>query len=102
MTTVSTPITVAALLQMSQTQLDQLFANSPAGPIPSGEAQGTAIVAPGTPVDSNIAKFVNVFAWQGKVFDPAKGELRNKILPVSVKAIVAKVYPDKSWYDGKD
>jgi hypothetical protein len=102
MSTVFTPITVAALLQMPQTQLDELFTNSPSGPIPDGEAKGTAIIAPGTQITPNIAKFVNIFAWQGKIFDSAKGELRNKILPSGVKAIVARVYKDKSWYDGKD
>lgn len=96
------PTTVAALLQMPEVQLDQLFGNSPAGPIPHGEAKGTAIIAPGTKIEPTIAKFVNVFAWQGKVFDAASGELRNKILPINLKAIVAKVYLDKSWYDGKD
>ena len=102
MDTTPNPITVAAMLKMPDAQLDQIFGNSPAGPIPDGEAKGTAIIAPGTQVEPTIAKFVNVFAWQGKVFDAAKGELRNKILPIGMKAIVAKVYVDKSWYDGKD
>jgi hypothetical protein len=39
---------VKQLLSMSQAQLDDLFASSPAGDIPSGEADGTAIIAPGT------------------------------------------------------
>jgi hypothetical protein len=36
------------------------------------------------------------------VFDRAKGELKNKILPMGHKAIVAKVYKDKSWLDQKE
>ena len=28
--------------------------------------------------------------------------MRNEILPFGVKAIVAKVYKDKSWLDGKE
>jgi hypothetical protein len=39
---------VQQLLTMSQEQLDALFTASPAGAIPDGEAEGTAIVAPGT------------------------------------------------------
>ncbi|HLZ07113.1 MAG TPA: hypothetical protein VKT80_00875, partial [Chloroflexota bacterium] len=39
--------------------------------------------------------------WQGKVFDPDNGVLRNEILPIGLKAIVARVYPSASWFDGK-
>ena len=87
------------LLQMSQQQLDQLFSAHDAGPIPDGEAKGTAIVAPGTTYSENIATFVNHFAWQGKVFDPEKGVLRNKITPFGLNAIIAKVYKGESWLD---
>ena len=41
-------VTVPEMLKMSQAQLDDLFTQSPVGEIPSGEANGTAIVAPGT------------------------------------------------------
>jgi hypothetical protein len=92
---------VQQLLRMSQEQLDALFTASPAGEIPDGEAEGTAIVAPGTMYSANIAKFINNFAWQGKVFDAKKGVLRNKILPLGLNAIIAKVYKGDSWLDGK-
>lgn len=90
------------LIQMSQAQLDELFRSSPAGNIPQGEGKGTAIIAPGTELSEIAAKFIHLFAWQGKVFDPASGTLRNKILPVGLQAIIAKVYKDKSWFDGKE
>lgn len=86
-------------LKLSGAELDDLFRQSPAGNIPNGEGEGTAIIAPGTAVSDEIAKLVNLFTWKGKVFDAAKGELRNKILPLGHKAIVAKVYKDKSWFD---
>ena len=95
-------VTVAEMLKMSQAQLDDLFTQSPAGGIPNGEAKGTAIVAPGTTYTQDIANFVNHFAWQGKVFDLAKGVLRNKILPFGLNAIIAKVYKGPSWLDNKD
>ena len=95
-------VTVAEMLNMSQTQLDDLFTQSPAGEIPGGEAKGTAIVAPGTTYTQNIADFVSHFAWQGKVFDPAKGVLRDKILPFGLNAIIAKVYKGPSWLDNKE
>jgi hypothetical protein len=92
---------VDRLLTMSQEQLDALFTASPAGKIPDGEAEGTAIVAPGTAYSANIARFISNFAWQGKVFDAKKGVLRNKILPLGLNAIIAKVYKGESWLDGK-
>ena len=95
-------VEIPQLMKMTQAQLDDLFKQSPAGPIPDGEAEGTAIIAPGTQLEETAAKFVHFFAWQGKVFDAKAGELRNRILPIGVYAIVAKVYKDKSWYDGKE
>jgi hypothetical protein len=93
---------VAKLLTMTQPELDALFSNSPVGDIPDGEADGTAIVAPGTHFSPTIAKFVSLFAWQGKVFDAKKGLLKNRILPFGLNAIIAKVYKGASWLDGKE
>lgn len=93
---------VPQLLKMTQAQLDGLFTNSAAGEIPDGEADGTAIVAPGTTYSPEIASFINHFAWQGKVFDAKKGVLRNRILPFGLNAIIAKVYKAPSWLDGKE
>ena len=94
--------TVKALLKMSKAKLDDLFESSPAGPIPNGEAKGTAIIAPGTELTGVAAQLIHLFTWQGKLFDAKRGTLRNKILPLGHKAIVAQVYKDKSWFDGKE
>ncbi len=96
------PYDVQRLLKMTQAQLDELFTSSEPGDIPDGEATGTAIVAPGTTYSPDIAKFINLFAWQGKVFDAKNGVLRNKILPLGLNAIIAKVYKADSWLDGKE
>ena len=93
---------VPQLLTMSQAQLDELFTKSSPGEIPNGEADGTAIVAPGTKYSAEIAKFINHFAWQGKVFDAQKGALKNRILPFGLNAIIAKVYKAPSWLDKKE
>lgn len=93
---------VAKLLSLSQSDLDALFTKSPVGNIPDGEAEGTAIVAPGNTFSPTIAKFVSLFAWQGKVFDAKKGVLKNKILPFGLNAIIARVYKGPSWLDGKE
>ena len=95
-------ITVPELLTMSQTQLDDLFTNSPPGDIPDGPAKGTAIIAPGTTYTEEIAEFINHFAWQGKTFDAKKGALKNRITAFGLDAIIAKVYKDASWMDGKE
>jgi len=94
--------TVSQWLTQSQDALDVLFSEHEAGPIPDGEAKGTAIIAPGTSFSGEIATIINIFAWQGKVFDAEHGFLRNNILPFGIKAIVAKVYKGPSWLDGKE
>jgi hypothetical protein len=90
------------LLAMSQAQLDDLFRASPAGDIPNGPAKGTAIIAPGTIFSEPTAQIINLFGWQGKVFDSAKGLLKNKILAFGFEAIVARVYKGPSWLDNKE
>jgi len=89
-------------MAMSQADLDALFTASPVGEIPSGEAAGTAIIAPGSAFTHEIAQAINLFAWQGKVFDAATSTLRNKILPFGINAVIAKVYKGNSWLDGKE
>ena len=90
------------LLGMTQADLDALFSAREPGPVPDGEAKGTAIIAPGTIYSPEIAAAINIFAWKGKVFDAKAGFLRNEILPLGLKAIVARVYKDPSWLDGKE
>jgi hypothetical protein len=90
------------LLRMSQQELDALFSAHDAGPIPDGEAKGTAIIAPGTAGSEKIAELINIFGWQGKVFDAKAGLLRNHILAIGLKAIIARVYKGPSLLDGKE
>ena len=94
--------TVSHWLTCSQDELDAIFSDHQAGPIPNGPAKGTAIIASGTSFSSEIAEIINHFAWQGKVFDAEHGFLRNMILPFGLKAIVAKVYKGPSWLDDKE
>ena len=93
---------VPQLLQMSNSDLDNLFSQSPAGDIPDGPAKGTAIIAPGTKFSPEIAEFINIFGWQGKTFDKAKGVLRNRITIFGISAIIARVYKGASWFDKKE
>jgi hypothetical protein len=90
------------LLSMNRQQLDDLFGSSPPGPIPNGEANGLAIIVPGTVFSKPIAEAINLFCWKGKVFDGPHGVLVNRITPFGINAIVAEVYVAPSWLDGKD
>lgn len=94
--------TAPQLLSMSQEALDTLFSSSPSGDIPNGQAEGTAIIAPGTKFSAEIAKIINIFVWQGKTFDAAHGTLRNRILSFGLDAIVAEVYKAPSLFDNKE
>lgn len=98
----SAQVDVDALKSMTQAELDDLFVRSPAGPIPAGEADGTVLFDPGSPIEDVAARVAHLLFWKGKVFDPASGELRNRILPEGIPAIAARVYRAPSWIDGKD
>jgi hypothetical protein len=98
----SAPTGVSALLKTPQPELDKLFMASPPGPIPSGAAEGTALVQPGTQWSPEVAAFIHTFGWKGKVFDAANGTLINRLGATGTEAIVAKVYQGKSLIDGKD
>jgi hypothetical protein len=94
-------------LKLSAEQLDDIFRNAPAGTIPNGQGEGTAIIAPGTVVSDTIAKFVHIFTWKGKFFesdpvDPQRATLKNRLLLLGTKAIVAEVYRGESWLDEKE
>jgi len=94
-------------LNLSVAQLDEIFRNAPTGAMPKGEGDGTAIIAPGTVVSDTIANFVHIFSWKGKVFepdaaDPQRATLKNRLLLLGHKAIIAQVYKGPSWLDGKE
>ncbi|GIJ92647.1 hypothetical protein Asppvi_001925 [Aspergillus pseudoviridinutans] len=93
---------VAKLLTMTHTELDDLFKGAEAGPIPNGDAEGTAIVAAGTPFTPEIAQFISIFAWQGKIFNAQKMVLVNKITVFGLDAILARITREPSWIDGKE
>lgn len=98
--------TVKSWLNMSRAELDEIYNNAMPGELPQGNTHGTAILA-GSTFSKIVAAIARLFAWQGKVFDifsadGQSGVLINKITPISLTFIVAKVYRDKSWLDGKD
>jgi hypothetical protein len=102
----TTTVTLPSLIGKSQADLDELFKRCPAGPIPQGQAQGEAIVFPGTFWARMIARFVHDLAWQGKNFtlnpDGKGATLENRITAAGLPLIVARVYYTTSWLDGKE
>ena len=98
--------TVKSWLSKSREELDDIYRNASPGEIPQGDTQGTAILA-GSIFAKLVAVLAGLYAWQGKVFDVfcpggQAGVLVNKITAFSLTFIVAKVYRDASWLDGKD
>ena len=100
MTTVgqTTAVDARAITRMSRSELDQLFRNSPSGPIPAGQARGTAILLPGSAINGVIAELIRALIWKGKLFRTASGDLKNRIGPLGMPMIRAVVYQDKSWF----
>ncbi|WP_316367274.1 hypothetical protein [Candidatus Thiodiazotropha sp. CDECU1] len=98
--------TVESWLSKTREELDEIYRNAKPGELPTGDTRGTAILA-GSLLSKLVAAFARLFAWQGKVFDifaedGRAGVLINKITPFSLSFIVAKVYRDNSWMDGKE
>ena len=98
--------TVRSWLDMSREELDEIYRQASPGELPRGDTRGTAILA-GSLFSKTVAALARLFAWQGKVFDifsadGQSGVLVNKILPLGLSFIVAKVYREASWLDGKD
>jgi hypothetical protein len=102
------PLAVEDLLSMSQHELDSTFRGGSAATIPDGDAEGTVLLAaqtlfvPANLVDRLTAQLARWLVWTGKVFDAQRGELLNKVTPLQVRAIKAKVYKAPSWYDGQE
>jgi hypothetical protein len=96
------PITIEQMRTMSSGDLDALYRRGEVGQIPDGEAEGTALIAPGTRLEGPLEALIRAFAWQGKVFDANAGTLRNRLLAVGVQAVVAKIYRGPSWLDGSE
>lgn len=92
-------VTLTDLTTMTQAELDDVFRRGPMGEIPDGDALGTAIIAPGTEIEGPALWLTRWLAWQGKVFYRARGELVNKVGPLGLHLVKARVYIAPSWFD---
>ena len=95
-------LTEQVLLDMNNKTLDWVFRKSQAGEIPDGNMRGTLLAFPGTRIAKPLAALVYMVGWQGKVVDRRRGFLLNKITPLQLRLVKAKVSHDESWVDGRD
>jgi hypothetical protein len=101
MTATMTAVTVDELVRLSQPELDDAFRVAFAGEIPTGVTDGTGIALPGTPVAPPLVALARL-GWRGKVFSADGRTLRNRIGPLGVPLIPARVYREASWLDGRE
>ena len=94
------PITSERLLELPPARLDELFRDSRAGPIPVGRGAGRVVAFPGTELSKPLSRALGKVFWQGKVFRPERGDLRNLVSPFGIAAIRAEVFEGESWVDG--
>jgi hypothetical protein len=95
------PHTMVRPLEMSPTELDELFRASPAGDIPQGRGSGTIVVKSGTRYARPLATVGRLLLWQGKVFRPSTHDLRNRLTPFGLLGLRAEVYVGDSLFDGR-
>jgi hypothetical protein len=92
------PLCLEQLARLSWPELEQLYRQAEARPIPAGYARGRAIYCS----DSRLAGprgAVTGLLWHGKLFDGCDCTLVNQWL--GFRAVKARVYFGTSWLDGK-
>jgi hypothetical protein len=96
----SADYSVDELRQMSQMELNQVYAEAQAGNVPDGESAGTAVFFPDAGIFNIPSQILASLFWQGKVFETEEGVLVNKV--VGFRAIRAEVYRGESLFDGNE
>jgi len=96
-----TSVSRQELINRTRRQLGELFRAAGPGPVPEGRGRGVVLLGTGGVVARAAAAISYALLWRGKIIDPKAGRLKNLLGPTSFPAIVAVVYPDKSWYDGE-
>ena len=90
------------LLGLTNHALDGLFRDSPPAPFPTATCAGTVLAWPGTRLAKLLAALIYLIAWQGKVVNRRESLLRNKITPLHLRLIKAKLSHDDSWVDQRE
>lgn len=96
----NTRVSHADLMGMGRAERDDLYRRLDApGSIPVGDTQGTPVLLAGRRMGGVVRAIARLLLWQGKVFDPRRRSLQNKITPLAIRAIRARVYVGESWLD---
>jgi hypothetical protein len=90
-------VTLDQLLRMGPGELDALYQQGIAAPIPPGRVRGTALLAPGTWRTRMLAHGTRL-VWQGKVIDPDQTSATNRFF--GIRMIRGQLYQGPSWLDG--
>ncbi|UZJ30687.1 hypothetical protein [Streptomyces endophytica] len=96
------PLTESVLLAADDGRLEEVFRAAPAGEVPRGPMEGTAILGAGTSLVQPIAALVRLAVWRGKVFSPEGGYLSNRLGPFDTLAVLARVAPGPSLLDERE
>ncbi|MFD8548625.1 hypothetical protein [Streptomyces sp. NPDC059649] len=94
--------TESELLAAGDGRLEEIFRAGPAGEVPRGPMEGTAILGAGTALVQPIAALVRLAVWRGKVFSPENGYLSNRLGPFDALAVLARVAPGPSLVDERE
>ena len=95
-------LTVEDIKAMNQAELDRIYGESEAGPIPDGDSKGTTLVFPESPAyEATKKQEEDGQQWDGKIFycpnPEGPGTLKNKINGKLM--FEAEVYYGKSEFD---
>lgn len=85
---------VKSVLKLKKDELENLFRQGAATPLPPGKVRGYPIPMPGRPIVSRAGRAF----WQGKIVDPEAVTLVNRFF--GVRMIKGRILSDASWFDG--
>ncbi len=91
-------VSLDQLLQMSPGQIEAIYRQGAAAPIPEGRIKGTAILSPGTRRTRMLSRGARVM-WQGKVNEPGQTSAVNRFFGMPI--IRGQLYYGQSWLDGQ-
>ena len=95
MTTTTSTLKGKDLVNMSQSEIDDLYNKGSVNKIPDGDSTGIAIIWAGSIFTKIIAFLSWLLFWKGKYFYKEEGYFLNKILPFGIRAVKGEIYIEK-------
>ncbi len=91
-------LSACEIVRMSCGELEALYRQGTAAPLPDGKLRGTAIVNPGSTLGPAASRSARLM-WQGKVINGGCETASNKFF--GVRSVRAKMSTGESWLDSK-